>query len=124
MLNIHKSNGITIDQNHTCFEDSEFENYSFTIKIIPLTKTQWKQYRKESQTKQGIDENIFSSKIFQNHVVGWTDIKDDEGNEIKYSEENKKLIDDSCPFFSSRVASACLSDIGDKQKELEKTKKN
>lgn len=123
MLNLKKSDGIWISNTHEVFKDSEFENFTFQIKIQQLTKSQLKQIRKECQIKNGLDEMLFTSKVFMLAVLDWKGLKDQDNKEIKFSEENKKLIDDECPLFSSRVSGACLNDIKQKEKELDEQKK-
>jgi len=119
MLNLKKSEGITINQDNKVFEDSEFSDFKFEVTIKPLKKSQWKNIKKVCMTKNGIDEIMFSSKIWMECVTNWSGIKDQDGNDIKYSEETKKLLDEDCMFFVSRVATAALNDV----KESESSKK-
>ena len=120
MLNLHKEKSITIDNNHTVFEDSDFQEFKFSITLTQPTKTQFRNYRKQCTNRKGVvDDQKLTTILWDNHVIGWTGLVDEYEKEIKFSEENKKVLDEQCFLFVSRVTSVCLTDIS-KSEDIKK----
>jgi len=99
--------GIWIDGSHRVFEKTEFEGLKFKAKIKPLTRTEFRRVRRESQTARGIDNDMIMPKIFLTHVIDW-ELKDANGELIPFSEENKKLICETFPNFANLIVMACM----------------
>jgi len=92
----------------------------FTITIKPLTKNLTKILTKKAMRRRGDFDHIeYKSSIFMTCVVGWSGIKnDDTKEEIKCTEENKKIIDEKYQPFVNCVVNA-ISNIHDNEmKEL------
>jgi hypothetical protein len=106
-LDLNQKDGIWIDGTHRVFEKSEFEGLGFRVKIKPLTRTELRRIRKEAQTAKGFDQDIAFPKIFTSQVIDW-ELKDAKGEQIPFSDANKKAICENLPMFSNLIAAACL----------------
>jgi len=122
-FNLKKDNCLIVKGDDEVFEDSEFYGKDFFVKVKPLSKSDWRVIRRECTTKSGIDDLMFSTKVFMKCVVDW-DINDDEGNPIECNEENKKIIDNKFMTFSSRISTSALRAYHEKEKEVELEKKD
>ncbi len=107
ILNLSQKDGVWIDGSHRVFEKSEFEGLHFNVKIKPLTRTELRKIRKESETAKGFNQDMAFPKIFFNQVLDW-DLKGADGQQIPFSEENKKILIEQFPGFTNLVAAACL----------------
>ena len=99
--------GIWIDGTHRVFEKTEFEDLGFRVKVKPLTRTELRRIRREAQTSKGLDIDTAMPKIFTAQVIDWQ-LKDARGEQIPFSDENKKVICESFPNFANLVAAACM----------------
>ncbi len=99
--------GIWIDGSHRVFEKTEFEGLRFRVKIKPLTRTELRRVRREAQTSKGLDMDMAMPKIFTGQVIDW-ELKNTRGEEIPFSDENKKVICESFPTFANLIAAACM----------------
>lgn len=108
LLDLNQRDGIWIDGSHRVFEKSEFEGLTFKVRIKPLTRTELRRIRRESETsRSSFDQDIYLPKIFLGQVIDW-ELKDGTGQPIPFSEENKKILIEHFPGFSNLVAAACL----------------
>ncbi|MEW5803723.1 MAG: hypothetical protein AB1847_16640 [bacterium] len=108
LLALNQKDGVWIDGSHRVFERSEFEGLKFRVKIKPLTRTELRKVRREAETdSRSFDHDIAMPKIFMDCCLGW-ELKDEEGRQIPFTEENKKMLVEQFPVFTNLVASACL----------------
>jgi hypothetical protein len=107
LLNLDQQDGVWIDGSHRVFEKTEFDGLGFRVKIKPLTRTELRRIRKESQTAKGVDGDLVMPKIFAAHVIDW-EIKDSKGEQIPFTDENRKVICESFPGFANLIAAACM----------------
>lgn len=51
-----------------------------------------------------IDEDLYDLELWEYCLPGWGNIKDSNGNQIKYSKEKAIWLLQNSPYFSSRVS--------------------
>ncbi len=107
LLDFNQQGGIWIDNNHKVFEKTEFENLAFRFLIKPLTRTELRKIRKNTQGSKGLDQDMIFPKIFQERVLDW-ELKAADGQMIPCTDENKKRISELFTNLSNLVAVACL----------------
>ncbi len=107
ILDLNQKDGVWIDGGHRVFSGSEFEGLGFRVKVCPLTRTELRRIRKESNTAKGFDQDIAMPKIFQSQVLDW-ELKGADGQPIPFSEENKKVLVEQFPSFTNLIAASCL----------------
>jgi hypothetical protein len=108
LLDLNQKDGVWIDGSHRVFEKSEFEGLRFNIKIKPLTRTELRKIRREAEiSRNSFDQDIALPRIFISQVIDW-ELKDGHGQQISFSEENKKVLVEQFPSFTNLVAAACL----------------
>jgi len=108
LLNLNQKDGVWIDGSHRVFEKSEFEGLHFNVKIKPLTRTELRKIRRDSEiSRNSFDQDIALPKIFMSCCLDW-EVKDSHGQQIPFSEENKKILVEQFPSFTNLVAAACL----------------
>ncbi len=107
ILDLNQKDGVWVSGDHRVFEGSQFEGLQFRVKVRPLTRTELRRIRKESNTAKGFDQDIAMPKIFQSQVLDW-ELKSADGKSIPFSEENKKVLVEQFPSFTNLIAAACL----------------
>jgi hypothetical protein len=112
-----------IDGNNRVFEKSEFAGLNFRVKIKPLTRTELRKFRKESNTRSGLDQDAYLPKIFVNNVLDW-ELKDGNGKAIPFSDENKKVLVEQVPGLTNLIAAACLDANAKAAEVIEEETKN
>lgn len=113
-----------IDQTHPIFEDTDFIDAKFRIKIKPVSRTDISRAT-TANTKvvkglQRCDDVMMQRDLFVKCVVDWQDIGDHNGQPIECNEANKRVVADQNVTFSSLVTDAAIAF----QKEVEKNTKD
>ena len=99
----------TLTNENSAFDDSGYQETSFVIKYIPLTRTQEQaivnKYTKYSRRQQRdkVDTAAVDIERFCRTVKSWEGICDYKGQEVPCTDENKKVIAELEPIFSGLV---------------------
>ncbi len=107
LLDLNSSNGVWIDGSHRVFEGSEFQGLGFRVKVKPLTRTELRKIRKESNTKSGMDQDQALPTIFRKQVLDW-ELKAADGQAIPFTDQMKDVLIENFPTFTNLIAAACL----------------
>ena len=122
-LNSKQDNGFWITSDDKVFEDSDFENIGFSIKIKPLTKTKFRKFRKESSNSRGnLDDLKLATLVFLECAIDWKNIEDG-GVALECTESNKRVVDEKFPTFTAIISNCCVFNNKQQSEKLEDEKK-
>jgi hypothetical protein len=96
-----------IDGNNPIYRNSDYQGSDFELYALPCKRSNLKKYRRSAMTKEGLDQDIYLSMIWRNHIQGWK-LKGKGGKEIPYSESNKEKLLEEFPVFTNLSAQACI----------------
>lgn len=123
LLDLNQKDGVWIDGTHRVFEGSEFQGLGFRVKVKPLTRTELRKIRKESNTKAGMDQDQALPTIFRKQVLDW-ELKAADGQAIPFNDQMKDILIENFPTLTNLIAAACLDTCVKTDEALQEEIKN
>jgi hypothetical protein len=97
----------TIDGKNLVFKDTAYQGEDFRVFVTQPDGIQMDVYRRQANTREGINNSLLVKAIWSKHVHGW-EIKGKGGKDIPFNEENKKTFLEKQRPFVNLVVAACM----------------
>lgn len=98
---------IWIDNKNKVFRGSDYEEGGFKVCVRPVDRNELRKYRRDAETRNGINNDLLLERIYDSHVIDW-ELNDINGNRINFTEGNKKFLKQKMPTFTNLIALAAL----------------